>query len=100
MSRVQGTLKTDEEEEKDDKRVNGVGQPASSVSTSRALLLPEASEFENWTTSYDMIFSNNDSSCRTGGNPAAFLEHLLRESSGSAVMLVCYFLVLLRLRKQ
>ena len=79
--------------------MNGVGPPASSVSASRALLLPEASDFEDSTTSYDTIFSNYYSS-RTGSNPAAFLEQFFQESSGSAVTLVRYFLVLLRLRVQ
>ena len=98
MSEVQGTLKTDEEEQKDEKIVNGVGPPASSLSTSRALLVPEASNLENSTTWYDAIFSNYTSSSQTGGNPAALLEHFLLERSGSAVTLICCFLVLLRLR--
>ena len=40
--------------------VNGVGPPASSVSASRVLLLPDASDFENSATSYDTIFTNYD----------------------------------------
>ena len=69
-------------------RVNGLGPPASSVSTSRVLLLPEVSDLENSTTSFDTTFSNYYSSSRKGGNPAAFLEKLIQESSGSAVTLI------------
>ena len=58
MSRIQGTLKTDEEKWKDERRVNGVGPPPSPVSTPRALLLPEASDIEKSTTWYDTIFSH------------------------------------------
>ena len=80
--------------------VNGVGPPASSVSASRVLLLPEAFDFENSITLYDTIFSNYYSSSRTGDNPAAFLGQFFQESSGSSVTLICYVLVLLRLRVQ
>ena len=45
---------------------------------------------------YDLV--ERYSSSRTGGNPAAFLEHFFQESSDSAVTLIRYFLVLLRLR--
>ena len=81
-------------------RVNGVGPPASSVLASRVLVLPEASDFENSTTSYDTIFSNYYSSIRTGGDPAVLLEQFFQESSGSAETLTRYFLVMLRLRVQ
>ena len=42
-----------------------------------ALIAPD---FENSTTSYDTIFSNYYNSSRTGGNPAAFLEHFFQKN--------------------
>ena len=82
--------------------MNALKPPASSVSASRVPLLPETSDFENWTTLYDTIFYGllYYSNSRTGGNPAAFLEQSFQESSGSAVTLICYFLVLVRIRVQ
>ena len=61
-----------------------MGPPASSVSASRVLFLPEVSDFENSTTSYDTIVSNYYyySGSRTGGNFAAFLEQFFQEISG------------------
>ena len=57
MSRVQWTLKTVEEEYKEEVRESGE-RAEPSVSASRSLLLPEASDFENTPTLFDTIFSN------------------------------------------
>ena len=85
--------------------MKGVGPPASYVSASRSLFLPEASDFENSTTWYDTIFSNYTAVVEEMViNPAAVLKHVPQESSVSSVTLICYFLqytvVLARLRVQ
>ena len=50
---------------------------------------PLISRTLHYVVRYDIL--NLYSSSRTGGNPAAFLEHFFQESSGLAVTLICYF---------
>ena len=69
-----GQPETDKENWNNERKVSGVGPSASSVSTFREPL-PEASDLENSTTWCTTILFELYSSGRTGGNPAAFLEH-------------------------